>query len=221
VPDRYRGLWRRRLLVEEDGRRDADTIVWWLQTGQLFADIRLPADRGSVAGAACFADLDEAGLHCLARQEGFAGVLEWTEGACAWRRSIDFRPLPGPPDEGWMTEEAPGLMIERGLHRGYLEEWEQSLPEDAISDEWIWHHGWSGPTFLKIGGVFMLAEDRRPAPPRRNNFEADVMAAIGDEAALAALLDCEISFGRVDPNGEWRISLSTLPWQPGKIVAPA
>ncbi len=221
MPDRYRGLWRRRLLVDEDGSRDADTIVWWLQTGQLFADIRLPADRDALDGATRFADLDEAGLSRLARQDGFAGTLEWTEDACAWRRSIDYRPLPGPLDEGMMKEEAPGLMIERGLHRGYLEEWEQSLPADVLMDEWIWHHGWDRTTFLKIGDAFMLADDRRASTPNGQSFEADVLAAIGDEAALAGLLDCEISFGKVEANGEWRITLSTLPWQTGKIVAPA
>ncbi|RVU39651.1 hypothetical protein EOI86_10630 [Hwanghaeella grinnelliae] len=220
VPDRYRGLWRRRLLIDADGSRDADTIVWWLQTRQLFADIRLPGDRASLAGATCYADLGAEGLSCLTRQEGFAGVLEWTNTACAWRRQIDFRPLPGPPDEGWMDEAEDGLMIERGIHRGYLEEWVQSIPKDAAMDEWLWHDGWGGATVLRLGNVFMLAEDRRPAPPRPETFEDDVLAAIGNETALSALLDCEISYGRVEADGSWRIALSTIPWREGQTVAP-
>ena len=220
VPDRYRGLWRRRLLVDEDGSRDADTIVWWLQTGQLFADIRLPADRAPLAGATSFAELDAEGLTCLTRQEGFAGLLEWTDAACAWRRQIDFRPLPGPPDEGWMDEADPGLLIERGIHRGYLEEWVQSAPGDAAIEEWIWHDGWRGATVLRLGDVFMLAEERRPVPPEPAYFETRVLAAIGNETALSALLDCEISYGRVEADGSWRIALSTIPWREGDTVSP-
>ena len=204
-------MWRRRLLIEDDGSRDADTIVWWLQTGQLFADIRLSADRTALAGATCFADLDAAGLSCLARQEGFAGILEWTNQACAWRRVIDFRPLPGPPDEGWMEEAEPGLIIERGIHRGYLEEWVQSARDGDAMREWIWHDGWNGTTVLRLGDDFILAEDRRPSTPEPASFETEVMAAIGDEAALSALLDCEISYG-------WRIALSTIPWREGDTV---
>lgn len=207
--------------MEADGSRDPDTIVWWLQTGQLFADIRLPADRSAFAGATRYADLDAAALALLARQEGFAGILEWTDAACAWRRMIDFRPLPGPPDEGWMEERAPGRMIERGLHTPYLEEWEQTLPDHAVSDEWIWHHGWTGRTVLKLGDTFMTAEDRRPRAPDPENFASDILAAKGDEAALAALLDCEISVGKVGPDGVWRITLSTIPWRAGEVVSPA
>lgn len=212
-------MWRRRLLIEDDGSRDADTIVWWLQTGQLFADIRLPADRAALAGATCFADLDAAGLSCLARQEGFAGILEWTNQACAWRRVIDFRPLPGPPDEGWMEEGEPGLMIERGIHRGYLEEWVQSARDGDAMREWIWHDGWNGTTVLRLGDDFILAEDRRPSAPEPASFETEVMAAIGDEAALSALLDCEISYGHVEADGSWRIALSTIPWREGDTVS--
>lgn len=213
-------MWRRRLLIEEDGSRDADTIVWWMQTGQLFADIRLPADRTPLAGATCFADLDSAGLSCLTRQEGFAGILEWTNEACAWRRMIDFRPLPGPPDEGWMEEAGPGLVIERGIYLDYLEEWEQSTPEAAASEEWVWHGGWAGPTVLRLANVFMFAEDRRPTPPNPDSFRADVLAAKGDEASLSALLNCEISYGHVEDDGSWRVALSTIPWREGATVSP-
>lgn len=211
-------MWRRRLLVEEDGSRDADTIVWWLQSRQLFADIRLPPDRSAVAGATCFCDLDQAGLKVLVRQEGFAGLLEWSDSACAWRRMVDYRPLPGPPDEGWMEAKGNDLMIERGIHRGYLEEWVQTAATDAVMNDWIWHDGWNGPTLLRIGSTFMFAEDRRGSPPHAENFETNVLAALGDEAALAALLDCEISFGKIGADGTWSITMSTIPWREGETV---
>lgn len=219
VPDQYRGLWRRRLLTREDGSRDADTIVWWLQTGQLFADIRLPADRSVLDGATCFAELDETALSCLVKQEGFAGLLEWTDKACAWRRKIDYRPLPGPPDEGWMEDVGHELMLERGMHREYAEEWVQTAATDAVMNDWFWHDGWDGATLLRIGSTFMLVDDHRPGLPNPETFETDVLAAAGDETALAALLNCEISFGKIKPDGYWRIQHSTIPWREGEIVS--
>ena len=39
------GLWQRTLITTSDGRRDASTLVLWLQTASgAFADVRIPAD---------------------------------------------------------------------------------------------------------------------------------------------------------------------------------
>ena len=39
------GLWQRTLITTSDGRRDASTLVLWLQTASgAYADMRIPAD---------------------------------------------------------------------------------------------------------------------------------------------------------------------------------
>jgi len=53
VPDAYLGVWRRRLLTTTAGLRDETSEVYWLQTANLHADLRLPG--GSTRGTGSFA----------------------------------------------------------------------------------------------------------------------------------------------------------------------
>jgi len=46
---RYQGLWRRTLLQTPD-LLDTRTRVYWLQVGEHFIDLRIPAERPSFAG---------------------------------------------------------------------------------------------------------------------------------------------------------------------------
>jgi hypothetical protein len=87
------GLWRRTLLVNADGSRDAGTDVAWLQGITAYADTR-----------------------------GFAGRLGQRGEVFEWQRLIDVEP-PGPfPDTGRMRWEA-GVLIEAGVHEDYVEHW--------------------------------------------------------------------------------------------------
>ena len=201
------GLWGRRLLVEPDGTRDTETIVWWLQTEHLFVDIRVPADRPDFSGITGFDACDETMLAYLARQEGFAGHLEHRPGALAWRRAIDYRPLGGPPDEGYMRWDGPDSFTETGMHVPYLEEWVQWMVDDARNQTVQHWPAPSEPLFVRAGPIFMRAQDHRPQPVPPGLSEA--------VRRPMELLNCEISFGRVDPNGVARIELSTLPWLEG------
>lgn len=215
---KYRGLWRRRLLIDADGTRDAATIVFWLQTDQYFADIRIPSDRPDFGNARSFAALDATQLCALARQEGFAGTLEWTDAACAWRRQIDFRPTGGPPDEGWMESRSDELIIETGLHVPYLEEWVRDAGPVASDGPGFGAVLSGGAIAVRSGAFVMVAQDRRPAPPPAD-LEKAVLEAAGDEDALSRLLDCEISLGVADAvTGDIIIRHSTLPWREGEVL---
>jgi hypothetical protein len=88
------GLWRRILLINSDGSRDASTEVVWLQGITAYADTR-----------------------------GFAGRLSQHGDVFEWQRLIDVDP-PGPfPDAGRMRWES-RLLIEVGVHEDYVEHWE-------------------------------------------------------------------------------------------------
>jgi hypothetical protein len=87
------GLWRRTLLIDADGSRDAGTGVLWLQ-----------------------------GLTAYVDSRGFAGRLDQTGDVFEWHRLIDVEP-PGPlPDAGRMRWEADTL-VEVGVHADYVEYW--------------------------------------------------------------------------------------------------
>jgi hypothetical protein len=87
------GLWRRALLIESDGTRDASAGVTWLQGITGYVDSR-----------------------------GFAGTLHQRGDVFEWHRDVDLEP-PGPfPDAGSMRWEGRTL-IETGVHENYVEHW--------------------------------------------------------------------------------------------------
>lgn len=87
------GLWRRTLLIESDGTRDASTGVTWLQGITGYVDSR-----------------------------GFAGTLHQRGDVFEWHRDIDLEP-PGPhPDAGSMHWNGRTL-VETGVHENYVEHW--------------------------------------------------------------------------------------------------
>jgi hypothetical protein len=87
------GLWRRTLLVEPNGTRDASPGVTWLQSITGYVDSR-----------------------------GFAGTLHRRGDVFEWHRDVDLEP-PGPfPDAGSMRWEGRTL-VETGVHESYVEHW--------------------------------------------------------------------------------------------------
>lgn len=223
VPPAWRGLWRRLSLETPDGGSDLATEVLWMQTEHHQADIRVPAGCPSVDGARDFADLTADQLDALACYEGFAGGSQWDGDRLAWRRWIDFNPPGGPPDEGVLRPSSPRVLVEDGLHVPYVEHW--------------WHErdGRRWPLRAEVtrtprprltlacGDAFFFCEDRRPAPPPPGGLREAVAeaAAARDVERVRTLLDCEISFGRIDQGGAWIITRSTLPWRQGRTLTPS
>src|SRR5450830_1178715 len=155
VPDRYRGVWVRKLL-ETPQQSDVRTYVRWLQTGLWHADLRVPSPA-----PAANAPLG------LARQQGFCGVTEVTptpQGeVCTWQRRLDFQPPRAEVDAGLMMFEAPDLVIETGLHASYLEVWER-LPDSTgrfVTLARIDAAGHDPPARFPVGGPYPM-----PVPPR-------------------------------------------------------
>lgn len=101
------GIWRRSLLVTADGMRDEVSPVYWLQSANLYGDIRLDSgDRSDVAPA----------------MRGFAGRLGERDGIFRWVRTIASFPLDGPPDDGRLCWQG-SVLREDGVHSPYLELW--------------------------------------------------------------------------------------------------
>ena len=206
VPERYVGLWRRRLL-ESETLRDTDTEVWWLQTGSLYADLRLPptpADKRATP-------------QLLALQQGFAGELEVQDDLLTWHRWLDFQPPSGVADVGRVHFEN-GQLIEEGVLTSYREVWERAA---AISDdrlalalqsecanggEWRARHG----VMVVLGEFFMFALD----PGLRLSHGRAIQP--GRAGAFAVFrLESEISFGIRHGRVPWEILRSTLPARVG------
>jgi len=201
VPERYRGVWRRSLLVTPD-LRDTSTTVLWLQTERWHADIRLPAGRPDFSGVRQLADCSAQQLAWLQLQQGFAGVTEVdtsvTPEICRWHRVADFQPPSATADAGTM-EFAPDVLIEKGVHADYLEHWHK-LPDSDDTFTVLRQSASSEPLqmLLVAGGYVMRVRERG--------------------GVLASMLDFEISFGVREADG-WRVMHSTLPWLEGQLFS--
>lgn len=213
-PDtRLTGLWRRSLLLTADGDADTTADVTWLQAGELYVDLRLPAATPT-PDVRCLRDLDRAGACALAQVEGFAGRLLADGPWARWERLVDLQPPSGTPDEGRLVAEN-GHVVETGRHVGYVEHWHRTP-------------GHSGPVaglllcetatraigvLVRVGRYFGWARGRaRPLPP--GGRLADHVAAARTLRDVQDLLDTEVAIGRIDRKGAVRTG-SSLPWRVG------
>ncbi|MBB2494145.1 hypothetical protein [Aquipseudomonas ullengensis] len=206
VPAHYRGVWHRTLLTTTRGLCDTTTQVYWLQTAQLFADLRIPqpAPQGPAQ---------------LATQAGFAGLTAIRGDICQWHRAIDFQPPSGSEDIGRMTFERPDYLLEDGLDGSYHEVWER-LPESLGRNWGTWLVAFDGRQgcLLLAGDYFLFAAGRAQALPPAESLAA----LLAHDDAPAALLDFELSFGRHGQGSQpWHIELSTLPGRAGQALLPA
>lgn len=220
VPHWMRGLWRRRSVRYPDGSYDDTTVVYWLQGESAFADIRIPRGRPVVRDPESLGILGESELLALSRQAGFAGWTELSGMRCHWHREIDYQPPTGVPDQG-MVHRGDGVLIEEGVHQRYIEIWESVACGPAGADPLLARRAATamGGRLVIGGNVFFFVRDTRPPLATAANLAA--LAPDGGErrAALLALLDCEISFGRCRGGSvPWEITLSTLPWREGQSL---
>ena len=212
-------MWTRSLLVRADGTRDAETWVGWLQGRTLFADLRQPPGRPDMAGVAAVEDLSAAQMGWLATQEGFAGVLADVGECVEWRRRIDYQPASPHPDVGHLFYEGP-VLVERGRDSPYVEHWHRDVevPEAACWGATMRNADGVLAWLVRAGETFMFARDRAtPLPPGRL---ADLVAGADGLAAMRALVDCELSLGRVRADG-WLVERSTLPFREGRTLTPS
>jgi hypothetical protein len=212
------GLWERSLIAWPDGRQDTTTLVTWLQGPSLFADLRQPVNPPSFSGVSCLDDLEPHHLDWLTRQEGFAGRFVQEEDAFEWRRVIDFQCPSDTADAGYLVFSE-GILIERGRDIPYIEHWHQTSPRVPphfavrMQDQ----HGLEG-FLVRIGEIFMYARDRAKALPHGGSLTELVKSCSTEEGR--ALVDCEISLGRVRDES-WLIGRSSLPYRVRADLAPA
>lgn len=211
------GLWRRSLLVTEDGVRDESSVVAWLQVGSMFADLRQPAGMPDLSHVAGLDDLGMAECLWLARQLGFAGTFRKVDDCFEWVRELDYQPAGAFKDIGRLSWEG-DVLVEVGRDVAYLEHWHRDAPPASPRVALRLRAAEQPGFLLRLGGIFMFARGRAAALPAGEDLAACVAAA-PDVAAARALVDCEISFGMV-ADGAWRIERSSLPFRVGDDLAP-
>ena len=218
-PDALSAAWQRTLMVQADGTRDTGSWVLWLQGGALFADLRQPAGRPDMRAATCLRALSPSQMTWLAGQNGFAGTLLFDGAFFEWRREISFQPAAPAADSARLFFRGDTL-VEEGRHAPYVEEW-QRLDETVAADLALRLRGRTdgrAALLVRRAQFFMFARDRRFVLPPGGDL-AVLLGEARTDADRRALLDCEVSFGRV-VRDRWRIERSTLPYREGVDLAP-
>jgi len=199
------GLWRRLAIEYPDGSGDTTSEVYWLQAGDLYADLRIPAGRPQLPEPEQGSDVPVNDLHQLAEQQGFAGNIRLQGEQCTWYRWLDYQPVSATPDEGRLYGNG-RMLVEYGIHQPYIEHW---WHEDRGRDGYVGFRlqGSTAGVLLVVGEHFMRAVGQ----------PYGVDGGTDSHGESAALPDCEISFGRRHGNAEeWLILRSTKPWLEGK-----
>jgi hypothetical protein len=213
-----RGLWRRSLIAWPDGTRDTTASVRWLQGLSAYIDLRQPTFAPDFSHARGLADLSLDDCAWLATQEGFSGQFSFDGAYFEWARTIDFQPKPLYSDTGSLWWEG-NVLVEKGRDIAYIEHWHReeeaaTYPIGAVTLRE--RHTNTPAAFLRVGSNFMFARDRAVIPPAQQTLSECVAAAPSLRDAQA-LVDCEISFGAVGPQGFW-ITASTLPYRIGEVL---
>lgn len=155
------GHWSR-TWIKAPGFEDHTTRVDWMQSGEIYADVRVPLERPNIASKAALSELSADELLLLARAEGFAGSVSLEGKKCTWHRDINWHGQPEGNDIGAISFDAEGRMIEAGVEADYTELWEtagtnqtdaMTFGDDAITGY-----------LVTVGEAFVLGIGQRGAP---------------------------------------------------------
>jgi len=215
--ERFEGMWQRLLLARPGEPVDTLVRTEWLQGPTIFADLRQPPAIAAGVKARCLAEVEPHEARILACQEGFAGRLVLSGDIADWRRDIDFQPLGPLGDRGRLVREG-DLLIEHGVEADYIEYWQldrQPRHAACAAAHFVSEGDGRAVHLLQYGRHFAYARDRGFALPPGSDLAA--LLCDTDAQQAQALIDCEISFGTITPEG-WRIERSTLPWRVGALL---
>lgn len=204
------GHWRRRWL-RAPGHEDTTTRVHWLQSGQHYADIRVPLARPDPGAATRLADLPNAALLELMQAEGFAGTTDVADSVCTWTRAINWHGATQDVDAGRLSFDAAGDLIEDGVHATYAELWARG--DDTGTRAWTLTGAGRMGYLVTVRDRFVLAIGQSGAPasaPLRAALDEDVRP----EEDLARFFDAVYCFGQWD-GAVGHVSLSTNPFLEG------
>jgi hypothetical protein len=214
VPDWLLGIWHRQW-IERAGVRSNALDAEYLQTPTVFGDVRFLNDRPQFAHASSFADLTDADLRLLARQQGMTGRTSVVGAVATWVHEVGFQPPDGTTDAGRLQLANHGIMYERGLDDSYTEAWQAAHAAGYLVIR-IERSARLDRLLIVAGNRFLFVRNRAKDLPVSDSLEALIASSRATRDQIIEYLDCEFSTGTV-PQGRapWLIQRSTLPWREG------
>ena len=211
--DDLQGHWQRDWIKAPDFE-DATTRVHWLQSGAVFADLRIPLDRPDIAGLSCLAELDVPALRSLMTAEGFAGHITVERGNCTWHRRINWHGVPEQSDIGAMSFDDAGGLIEDGVLAEYRELW-QAVPQPPLRSTKV-SCGEMRGVLIENDAMFVLGIGPDPRGTTKDLITALDSGRI-ENAALQQHFASVYVLGRWD-GAHGIAELSTNPFTEGQVV---
>jgi hypothetical protein len=233
VPGWTLGCFKRRSITFFNGDSDDSTLVLWLQSRGLTADLRLAADRPKPAAREALSELSLAELTRLAEVEGglsptrfepaHVGGVELS-GTLHWPDWTAFQLHAKWPEPGSLRRVG-DCLIEHAPSGAYVEDWRLQpsgdgpligltlLEERDSKTSQITHRGGG----LVVAGEHAIFVRGRPEPLPPAARLSDLMERAAREPALLELIfGFEASYARRDGSGRYVIKASTLPWREGR-----
>jgi hypothetical protein len=234
VPAWTLGCFRRRSITFFNGDSDDSTLVVWLQSRGLTADLRLAADRPKPKTREALGDLSLAELTRLAEVEGgishtrfeptasgieLAGTMNWPD----W---TSFQLHAKWPEPG-VLRRVGDCLIEYAPSGAYVEDWRLQPSGDGplvglrLLEE---RSGKSGQVLHRGGGLViagehaLLVRGRAVELPPAERLAELLERALGDRRLLDAIFGFEASYARRDGTGRYVVAASTSPWREGQLL---
>ena len=215
VPAWSFGFWRRKSITFANGLTDSGTRVFWLQSGGLTADLRLPARR-----------FDATSLDARARLEGWLAQTSWDGQKMSWSNGTSFQLHDKWPEPALLTRIG-DCLIEFAPSGIYVEDWrlQPSAPGLFAGLKLIEERdGASGAVRHRGGGLIVtgdhaaLVKGRPAALPATGRLENYVAGHAHDEVALDAVFAFETSYGRRTGDGGYVVEASTCAAREGAAL---
>lgn len=235
VPAWILGCFRRRSISFFNGDSDESTLVVWLQSRGLTADLRLLADRLKLPSREALKQLSLAELVRLAEVEGgisptrfepavAAGAL--LSGTAHWPDWTSFQLHAKWPEPGHLRRVG-DCLTEHAPSGAYVEDWRLQpsgagpliglslLEERDAKTNRLLHRGGG----LVIAGEHaLLVRGRAEELPRVARLSELMERAASEPMLLDAVFGFEASYARRDGSGRYVIAASTLPWREGRAL---
>ena len=205
--------WQR-IWLRAPGYEDAATQVHWMQSGALYADIRIPSDRPALNNARALSDLSADQLLSLMQAEGFAGIIDVQDSICTWTREINWHGTPDSIDAGRMSFDSAGDLIEDGVHADYAELWRATPERPTAAYRFV--AGEAGQGILVLSNTRFLIGLGRPDAPATAPLIAALEAG-GIPSGLHAHFAAHYVFGEWEGSAG-QAQLATNPFLEGQVV---
>lgn len=227
------GCFRRRSISFFNGDSDDSTLVLWLQSRGLTADLRLAADRPRPLSREALGDMSLAELTRLAEVEGGLATTRFDPSIAAgpelvgtmhWSDWTAFQIHAKWPEPGSLRRVG-DCLIEFAPSGAYVEDWRLQpggdgpligltlLEERDVKTGLVVHRGGG---LVIVGEHAMFVRGRAEELPQAPRLSDLLERAAGEPRLLDAIFGFEASYARRDDSGRYVIECSTLPWREGK-----